>query len=120
MIDSIYAMLSLGAVQCKQVYIMDIRNAFQNANEFDPQKRTYNTLPPSFVEYIRLRWSTHPELIAIKYAPSSFVVQHFCFVHGQKDTGQKFYQPTYKYLQHIGFLRSISDHGVFVWKKRSL
>jgi hypothetical protein len=38
-IDSIGVLLSLDASQDKQVYIMDIRNAFQNTIEFYPSQR---------------------------------------------------------------------------------
>jgi hypothetical protein len=117
MMDSIRVVLALGAAQGKQVFILDIKNAFQNTIEFDPTKRTYNTMPPSFAEYLRLRWNTHPELPAIEDAPSSFVVQNFCSVQGQKDAGQKFYQLMYKYICNIGLVRSILDHGVFILKQ---
>jgi hypothetical protein len=80
---------------------------------------TYNTLPPFFVKYLRLQWSTHPELQAIEDAPSSFMVHFFCSMQGQKDPVQKFYQLMYKYLRHIGLLRSISNHDVFVWKQEA-
>jgi hypothetical protein len=92
MIDSIRILLSIGASQDKQVYIMDIHNAFQNTNTFDPSKRTYSTLPPFFVNYIRLRWASCPELAAIEQNPSEFVIQNFCSMQGQKDAGKKFYQ----------------------------
>jgi hypothetical protein len=65
MIDSIHLLLILSASQDKQVYILDIRNAFQNMIEFDPTKRTYSILPPFFVDYIHLRWARHPDLAAV-------------------------------------------------------
>jgi hypothetical protein len=74
-------------------------------------------MPPFFAEYLLLWWNTHPYLSAIEEAPSSFVVQNFCSVQGQKDAGQKCYQLMYKYLCHIGLVSSISDHGVFIWKQ---
>jgi hypothetical protein len=40
-------------------------------------------------------------------------------VQGQKDAGQKFYQLISRYLRNIGLDRSISYHGVFIWKQES-
>jgi hypothetical protein len=117
MIDSIHVLLSIGASQDKQVYIMDIRNAFQNKIEFDPSKLTYSTLPPIFVDYIRLRWASNPEITAVEQHLSGFVIQNFCSMQGQKYVGKKFYQLMYTYMKHIGLKRSISDNGVFVWKQ---
>jgi hypothetical protein len=113
MIDIIRVMLSIGASQDKQAYILDIRNAFQNTIEFDPSKRAYNTMPPFFVEYLRLRWSQHP----VEQDPTGFVAQNFCSMQGKKNAGQKFYQLISHYLRHIGLHRSISDHGIFIWKQ---
>jgi hypothetical protein len=118
-IDSIRVVISLGSVQGKQAYILDIRNAFQNTIEFDPSKRTYSTLPPFFVEYLRLCWATHPSMHDVEQDPSAYVIQNFCSLQEQKDAGQKFYQLMHKYMKHIGIHRSISDHDVFVWKQPS-
>jgi hypothetical protein len=117
MIDSIHVMLNIGDSQGKQAYILNIRNAFQNTIEFDPSKRTYNTVPPFFVEYIRLRWSQHPELTAVEQYPTGFVVQHLCSMQGKKDARQFFYKLISHYLRHFGLHRSISDHGIFIWKQ---
>jgi hypothetical protein len=113
-IDSIRVLLSLGASQDNQVYIMDICNAFQNTIEFNPSKRTYSTLPSFFFDYIHIRWACHPELAAVEKNPSDFVIQNFCSMQGRKDAGKKFYQLMYKYMKHIGLKHSISDNDVFV------
>jgi hypothetical protein len=55
----------------------------------------------------------------VEQDPSAYVIQNFCSLQGQKDAGQKFYQLMHKYMKHIGLHRSISDHGVFVWKQQS-
>jgi hypothetical protein len=91
MMDSIRVFLALGASQGKQVLMLDIKNAFQNTIEFGPMKRTYKTMPPFFVEYLCLRWNTHPDLPGIEDAPSSYVVQTFCSMQGYRDAGRKFY-----------------------------
>jgi hypothetical protein len=119
MIDTIRIVLSIGSAQGKQAYISDIRNAFQNTIESDPSKCTYSTLPHFFMEYLRLRWATYPGLPAVEQDPSAFVIQKCCSFQGQKDVDQKFYQLMHKYMKHIGLHRSISDHGVFVWKQPS-
>jgi hypothetical protein len=54
-IDSIRMMLALGAAQRKTDYTLDISNAFQTSIVFQSCKRTYNSLPPFFVDYISLR-----------------------------------------------------------------
>jgi hypothetical protein len=72
MMDSIRVVLALGAAQGKQVFILDIKNAFHNTIKFDPMKCTYNAIPPFFAEYLRLQWNTHPDLPAIEEAPSLF------------------------------------------------
>jgi hypothetical protein len=102
MIDSIRVMLSLGASQGKQSYILDIHNEFQNTIEFDPSKRTHATISPFSVEYLRLRWSQHHDLAAVKKYPTGFVVHNLCSMQGQKDAGHKFYQLISRYLRHIG------------------
>jgi hypothetical protein len=116
-IDSARVILSLYESQYKQVYNMDIRNEFHNTIEFDPSNHTYSSLPPFFVDYIRLRWAIHPELVAVEQNPYDFVIQNFCYMQSQKYAGQKFYQLMYKYMKHIRLKRSISDNGVFVWKQ---
>jgi hypothetical protein len=117
MLDSIRIILNLDAAQGKHVYILDIKNLFQNTIEFEPKKSTYNTLPPFFVEYIQLCWATHPDLGAVETDHTDFVVQIFCPMQGQKGAGHKFYQIIYNYLRHIGLHRMISDHRVFIWKQ---
>jgi hypothetical protein len=89
MIGIIHILLNIGAAQGKQVFILDIKNAFQNTIEFDSCKRTYNTLPPFFVEFLRLCWAHHPGLAAIEEDPSLSVIQNFCSMQGQKDARQK-------------------------------
>jgi hypothetical protein len=116
MIDNIHIIISLGSAQGKQSYILDIRDAFQNTIVFYPSKHTYSTLSPFFVEYLRLRWATHPGLTAVEQDPSAFVIQNLFSLQGHNDAGQKFYQLMHKYMIHIGIHRSISYHGVFVWK----
>jgi hypothetical protein len=89
--DNIQFMLCLGASQVKYAYILDILNTFQNTIEFNQIKRTYNTLPPFFVEYLRLRWYHHPDLPAVEQDPESYVIHNFCSMQGQKYVGHKFY-----------------------------
>jgi hypothetical protein len=88
MIDSIRIVLSLGSAQGKQAYILDIRNPFQNTIEFDPSKRTYSTCPPFFVEYLRLRWATHPSLNAVEQDPSAYVIQKIAPYKGRRTPGR--------------------------------
>jgi hypothetical protein len=111
-IGSIRVFLALGASQGKHVFILDIKNGFQNTIKFDPTNRTYNAMPPLFVEYLRIRWNRHPDLPGIEEAPWLYVVKHFCSMQGHKCAGQKFYQLMYKYLHHSGLIHSIYDHGV--------
>jgi hypothetical protein len=118
-IDSIRVIFRFVASQDRQVYTMDIRNTFQNTIEFYPSRRTYSALPPFFVNYIRLRWASHPELASVEQNPSEFVIHNFCSMQGQKYDGQKFYQLVYKYMKHIGLKRIISGNVVFVWKEPS-
>jgi hypothetical protein len=82
---SIIVLLNLGVAQGKQVYILHIKNALQNTIEFYPRKRTNNTLPLFFVEYICLCCDNHPNLATVEQDPAAFVVQNFCSVQGQKD-----------------------------------
>jgi hypothetical protein len=77
MMDIIHVVLALGAAQGKQVFVLDIKNAFQNTMEFDPTKLTYNTMSPFFAEYLRLSWNTNLDLLEIEEAPSPFVVHFF-------------------------------------------
>jgi hypothetical protein len=82
MIYSIRVLLNIGAAQGKQVFILDIKNAFQNTIEFDYRKSTYNMLPPFFVEYLRLHWKDRPDLAAIEQYMSLYVVHNFCSMQG--------------------------------------
>jgi hypothetical protein len=112
-------LLNLVAAQGKQVCILDINIAFQNTIEFDPWKRTYNTLPPFFVENLPLHWDNDPALSTVEQYPEAFGVQNFWSMQGQTYAGQKFYQLISGYVCHIGLHRSISDHSVFIWKQES-
>jgi hypothetical protein len=49
-IENIPILLNLGASQGNSVYDLDVKNALQNMIHFDPEKFTYNMLPPSFAE----------------------------------------------------------------------
>jgi hypothetical protein len=68
-IESIRVLLCLAAAQCKQIFVLDVRNAFQNTIQFDAQQLTYNMLPPFFSEYLRLHWPDHPNIEAITTDP---------------------------------------------------
>jgi hypothetical protein len=91
-IDSIQILLCMAAAQGKQVFVLDVRNAFQNTIQFDASKRTYNMLPPFFSEYILLHWPDHPELEALTADPKQYAIQNFRLMQGEKDTGRKWYQ----------------------------
>jgi hypothetical protein len=112
-------LLDLVAAQGKQVYILDIRNAFPNTIYFDLRKRTHNKMSPFCVEYLPLHWATHPDLGAVETDSTAFVVQKCCSVQGKKDAGQKFYQIICNYLWHIVLQSSILDHGIVIWKQEA-
>jgi hypothetical protein len=117
-LDSICIVLIIGSAQGKQAYILDIGNAFHNTIEFDSSKRTYITLPPFFVEYLRLRWATHPGLATVEQDPSAFVIQNFCSFKGQKDAGKVL--PTHAQVHEA--YRASSQYiwpWSFFWKRPS-
>jgi hypothetical protein len=87
-IENIRILLSLGASQGKSVFVLDVKNAFQNTIQFDACKRTYNMLPPFFSEYHRIRWPDHPEVDAIKNDSQLYALQFFHSMQFEKDAGR--------------------------------
>jgi hypothetical protein len=117
MIDSIHIMLCMVAAQGKQVYVLDVCNAFQTTVQFDAFNRTYNMLPTLFAECIRLHCPDHPDLPAISADPKSFAIQNFRSTQGHKNTGRQWYHLLKGSLENIGLHHSIADHAVFTWKE---
>jgi hypothetical protein len=108
-------MLNLGTSQGKSVFVLHVKNAFQNTIQFDASKRTHNMLPPFFLEYLRLCWSDHPEVEAITNDPQLYALQNFRFMQGEKDAGRHWYQLLLGALRNVGMHRSVADHAVFTW-----
>lgn len=52
-IDSIRLLLAFAASRKLKLNVLDISNAFQTSVVFDPDDRTYITLPPSYLEWFR-------------------------------------------------------------------
>jgi hypothetical protein len=50
MIDSIRILICMAAAQGKQVYVLDVHNAFHTTVQFDASNYTYNMLPSFFAE----------------------------------------------------------------------
>jgi hypothetical protein len=117
MIDIIHILLCMAAAQGKQVYVLDVHNAFQTTVQCDAYKRTCNMLPPFFAECIRLHWPDHPDLPAISAYPKLYAIPNFRSMQGQKDSGRQWYRLLKGSLENIGLHRSVADHVVFTWKE---
>jgi hypothetical protein len=115
-IESTHVLLCLAAAQGKQVFILDVRNAFQNTIQFDAQKRTYNMIPPFFSEYLCLHWPDRPNLETITTDSHLYTIQNFRSMQGQKDAGRLWHHLLKGAFENIGLHRSVADHPVFVWK----
>jgi hypothetical protein len=81
-IENIHILLNLGASQGKSVFVLDVKNAFQNTIQCDPSKRNYTMLPPFVLEYLRLHWPDHPELAGIEQYSHLYALQNFRSTQG--------------------------------------
>jgi hypothetical protein len=116
-IDSIRMMIALGAAQRKTAYTLDISNAFQTSIVFQACKRTYNSLPPFFVDYISLQWTGHPDLPGLIAQANAYAIQNFRSFQGQKDAGYFWCTLLMDYLVNtMGLARHHTDHAVFLWQ----
>jgi hypothetical protein len=109
----------MAAIQGKQVFVLDARNAFQNAIRLDASKRTCNMPPPFFYGYIRLHWSDYPELDALAADPKQYAIIFCCCMLGEKDVGCKWCQLLSASLASIGMHCSVADHAVFSWRNKT-
>jgi hypothetical protein len=116
-IDSIRMMIALGAAQRKTAYTLDISNAFQTSIVFQACTRTYNSLPPFFVDYNSLRWPDHPDLPGLTAQANAYAIQNFRSFQGQKDAGYYWHTLLMAYLVNtMGLTRHPTDHAVFLWQ----
>jgi hypothetical protein len=116
-IDSIRMMIALGAAQRKTDYTLDISNAFQTCIVFQACKRTYNSLPLFFEDYISLRWTDHPDLPGMIAQSNVYAIQNFRSFQGQKDAGYYWYTLLMAYIVNtMGLTRHPTDHAVFLWQ----
>jgi hypothetical protein len=97
-IDSIRAILALGAAQNKTAYTLDISNAFQTSIVFQASKRIYSSLHPFFAAYMQLRWPSHPSLPGIIAQANNYAIQKIMSLQGQKDAGYYWYTLIKVYL----------------------
>jgi hypothetical protein len=110
-------MIALGAAQRKTAYTLDISNAFQTCIIFQACKRTYNSLPPFFVDYISLWWPNHPDLPGLIAQANAYAIQNFRSFQGQKDAGYYWYTLLMAYLVNtMGLTRHPTDNAVFLWQ----
>jgi hypothetical protein len=108
--ESFAPVASIESIQGKHVFVLDVRNVFQNTIQFNAQKSTYNMLP-------RLHWPNHPNFEAITTDPHLYVIQNFRSMQGKKDAGHLWYHLLKGAFKNIGLHRSVADHSVFVSKE---
>jgi hypothetical protein len=106
----------MAAAQGKQVYVLYVRNAFQNTIQFNASKRTCYMLPPFFSENIGLHWPDILELNALTVNPKQYAIQNNRSMQGEKDASQKWYQLFSRSLANVGMRRSVADHAVSSWR----
>jgi hypothetical protein len=112
-IDSIRLLLAIAASRKLKLNVLDISNAFQTSVVFDPDDRTYITLPPFYFEWFHHHWPDYP---LPSLSPKELVIQCLCIIQGCKDAGNRWYILLKTHLQDIGMQVSPLDHGVFIWK----
>jgi hypothetical protein len=104
-IKNIHILLNLGASQGISVFVLDIKNVFQNTIQSCPSKRTYKMLPQFFLEYLRLH--------------QLYALQNFRSMQGEKDAGRHWCDLLAGFLCNVGLHRSVADHAIFTWKEHS-
>jgi hypothetical protein len=111
-IDSIRLLLAIAASRKLRLNVLDISNAFQTSVVFDPDERTYITLPPFYLEWFHHNWPDYklPSLLS-----KDLVIQCLHSIQGTKDSGNRWYHLLKSKLQDLGMTTSTLDHGVFVW-----
>jgi hypothetical protein len=111
-IDSIRLLLSLAASNHWTLNVLDISNAFQTSIIFDPNERTYLSLPPFYLEWFKAQW---PDYRLPSENIKDLVLQCLRAIQGTKDAGNRWYALLCKTLLNLGLKRTSIDHGVFTW-----
>jgi hypothetical protein len=111
-IDSIRLLLSITASQRWTLNVLDISNAFQTSIIFDPNERTYLSLPPFYLEWFLATW---PDYKLPSTNTKDLAIQCLCAIQGTKDAGNKWYTLFRQQLLSLGMTRCAIDHGVFLW-----
>jgi hypothetical protein len=83
-IDSICLLLSLAAANQWTLHVLYISNTFQAAIIFDPDDRTYISLPPFYLEWFKSQW---PDFKLPSENTKDLVLQCICAIQGTKDAG---------------------------------
>jgi hypothetical protein len=71
-IDSIRLLLAFAASRKLKLNVLDISNAFQTSVVFDPDDRTYITLPPFYLEWLR---HNRPDYLLPSLLSKNLVIQ---------------------------------------------
>jgi hypothetical protein len=71
-INGICLILSLAAEKGWTLNVLDISKAFQTSIIFDPNKRTYLSLPPFYLEWFHSQW---PDYVLPSKNPKDLVIQ---------------------------------------------
>jgi hypothetical protein len=116
-IENIRTLLSLGYAQEKYVFILDVKNEFQNTFQFGATKGTYVLLPPFFSEYLHLHRPDHPDIDVTFAYPQVYALKKFHSIQGEKDAGRRWYQLLCCAFRNGGLHSSVADHAVFIWKE---
>jgi len=111
-IDSIRLLLSIAASRRWILNALDISNAFQTSIIFDPDERTYLSLPPFYLEWFTATW---PDYKLPSTNIKELVIQCLRAIQGTRDAGNKWYTLLLKKLLSLGLTRCTIDHGVFLW-----
>jgi len=111
-IDSIRMLLSLAASKRWILNVLDISNAFQTSITFDPNERTYLSLPPFYLEWFRSQW---PDYRLPSTNTKDLVIQCLRAIQGTKDAGNRWYLLLCRKLLDLGFKCTFTDYGIFTW-----
>jgi hypothetical protein len=110
-IESIHLLPSLVASNHWTLNVLDVSNAFQTSIIFDPNERTYLSLPPFYLEWFKAQWLDYK-------LPSEnikdLVLQCLRAIQGTKDAGNRWYALLCETLLNLGLQRPslmVSSHG---------
>ena len=59
-IISLFIVIAITFVECLNIFVLDISNAFENTILPNPEERVYISLPHIYLEFFTRKWPKHP------------------------------------------------------------